>query len=66
MRALNVKIDNTQGQTKPVYDLYQNSLDNILDSNINNIVLKIVLIKLGPSQSISIMQSDTPQNVNVL
>ena len=38
MRALNIKIRDTSGQTKPVHDLYKNSLDDVLDSNINDIV----------------------------
>ncbi len=38
MRALNIKAGDTQGQTEPVHDLYQDSLDDVLDSNIDDTV----------------------------
>ena len=38
MRVLNIKVGNTPGQTELVYDLYKDSLDDVLDNDINNIV----------------------------
>lgn len=67
MHTLNIIISNIQGQIKLVYDPYKNSLDNILDSNINNIVAKIVYIKPWPlRQSASITQPYILQNINIL
>lgn len=37
---------NTSGQIKPVYNYYKNSFNNILDSNINNIVASTININL--------------------
>ncbi len=42
MRTLNIIIGDTQRQTKPIHNPYKDSLDNILDSNIDNIVAKTV------------------------
>lgn len=42
MHTLNIKVNNIQGQTKPVHDLYKDSLDDIMDSKIDNIMAKIV------------------------
>lgn len=39
MHALNIKEKNTQRQTKPVFNLYKDSLEDIIDSNVNNRVL---------------------------
>lgn len=47
MLALNIIIGNTQSHTKPVHDQYKDSLDIILDNNIDNIVAKTVYTKLG-------------------
>lgn len=44
MQALNIKIRDIQGQTKPIHDFYINNLDNILNYNINNIVANIINI----------------------
>lgn len=38
MRGLNLEIKDAQRQIKPVHDSYKNSLDNILNGNIDNIV----------------------------
>ena len=42
MRTLNRKVGNTLRKTEPVYDPYKNSLDNILDSNIDDIVASTI------------------------
>lgn len=47
MYILNIWIDNTQNQIKLVYDPYKNSLDNIYNNNIDNIIAKIAYISLG-------------------
>lgn len=36
MRALNIKEENTQGQTKLVFDLYRNNLNEVIDNNIDD------------------------------
>ena len=38
MQALNIKVGDTPGQTEPVHDLYKDSLDDVLDSNIDDTV----------------------------
>ncbi len=48
MRALNIMVGDTQGQTEPIHDPYKDSLDDILDSNIDNIVAKTIHTKPGP------------------
>lgn len=45
MHTLNIIVDDIQKWTEPSYDLYKNSLDNILDNNINDIMAKIVYTK---------------------
>ena len=67
MFALNIKVDNTQRQTKPVHNPYKNSLDNILDNNINNTMAKTTNIKPKLlKQSTLITQLYTPQNDDIL
>ncbi len=41
-------VRDTQEQTKPIHNPYKDSLDDILDSNIDNIIAKTIHIKLGP------------------
>lgn len=55
MRVFNIKVGNTQGQTKLVHNPYKDSLNNILDSNIEDIGPKIVYTKLESRQSILII-----------
>ena len=45
MHTLNITVSNTQGLIEPVHNLYKASLDNILDSNVDNIVAKIFYTK---------------------
>ncbi len=45
MYTLNITVDNIQRQTKLIHNLYKDSLDNILDNNIDNIVAKIIYTK---------------------
>ncbi len=64
MRALNIKAEDTQGQTEPVHDLYKDSLDNVLDSDINDTVASTIhtnacLLK----QTTSAIQLETPLDV---
>lgn len=67
MRAVNIWVSNTQSHIKPVHDWYKDSLNNILPSNIDDIVAKIVHIKLELlRQGASITQPCMPQNDNVL
>lgn len=40
-----VKVGDINAQIEPVYNPYKHSLDNILDRNINNIILKKVYTK---------------------
>ena len=55
MHALNIIARNTQRQIKPIHNLYKDYLNNIFDSNLDNIVTKTVYTKPGPSkQRISI------------
>ena len=48
MRVFNVKISNTQEYTKPIYNSYKDNFNNILNSNIDDIISKIVFIKPKP------------------
>ncbi len=55
MCILNITVDDIQGQTKLVHNPYKDSLDDILDSNVNNIMAKTIYTKPEPlRQSISI------------
>ena len=36
MRALNMREGDTQGQTEPVFDPYRDSLEDVMDSNVDN------------------------------
>lgn len=55
MHTLNIIVGNIQGRIELVHNLYKNSLNNILDSNIDNIMAKTVYIKPEPlKQSVSI------------
>ena len=42
MQTLNIKVGDTLGQTKPVYDPYKDSLDDVLDNNINDRVASTI------------------------
>ncbi len=42
MRALNIKAGDTQGQKEPVHDPYKDSLDDVLDSDIDDIVASTI------------------------
>ena len=67
MYILNIIVSNSQRHTKPVYNPYKDSLDNILNSNVDNIVFITVYIKPGPlKQGILITQPYMPQDINVL
>ncbi len=48
MHALHITVGDTKGQTEPIHNPYEDSLDNILDSNLDDIVAKTVYIKPGP------------------
>ena len=64
MRALNNKVGDTSRQTEPIHALWKNSLDDVLDSNINNIVAST--IDLNPCllrQTTSATQLKTPFDV---
>lgn len=66
MHTLNIKVDDIQEQTKQIYDQYEDSLNDILDGNIDNIVPKTVFTKPELRQYISIIQAGTPQNIDIL
>lgn len=42
MKTLNIKTNNIQKQTELIHDLYKDNLNNMLDSNINNIVANTI------------------------
>lgn len=46
MQALNIKIRNIQEQTESINNFYKDNLDNILNSNNNDIVANIINTKL--------------------
>lgn len=48
MHTFNIKVNNSQSHNKPVYNLYKDNLDIILDSNIENFVVKTIYTKLEP------------------
>ncbi len=67
MRAFNITVGDTQGQTEPIHNPYKDSLDDILDSDIDDIMAKTIYTKPGPlRQDASITQPCTPQDVDVL
>ncbi len=67
MRTLNIMVGDTQEQTKAIHNLYKKRLDDILDSNIDNIVAKTIHTKPGPlRQDASITQPCMPQDVAAL
>lgn len=67
MHALNIRVSNTQSHIKPVHNIYKYSRDNILDNNIDNIVAKIMYIKLESlKQNASVTQSYMLQNNDIL
>ncbi len=45
MRTLNIIVGDTKEQTKLIHNLYKDNLDDILDSNIDNIVAKTIHTK---------------------
>ena len=55
MQALNIKIRNTPGQTKLVYNSYKDSLDNVLDSYIDNTVANTIHTKSCPLKLITLV-----------
>ena len=64
MRALNIKVGDTQGQTEPVYNPYKDSLNNVLDSDIDNIVANTIDMNLCLlRKTTSITQPRTPFDV---
>lgn len=38
MRALNMKEEDTQGQTKPMFHIHKNNLEDVMDNNIDDIL----------------------------
>ena len=62
IRALNIRVYNTQRQTKLVHDINKDSLDNILDINIDDIMIKTVYPKpRSLKEDTLIIQSCTPK-----
>ena len=53
MRALNITLGDTQRQTKSIHDQYKDSVDDILDSNVDDIVAKTIYTKPGPLKQVS-------------
>lgn len=47
MYTFNIKVGDIKSQFELFYNLYKNSLDDILNSNIDNIIAKIVNITLS-------------------
>ena len=52
--ALNIKTRNIKKQTKPVYDLYKDSLDIALDSNINDLMANTINTNYYSSRQITL------------
>lgn len=64
MQALNIKVKNIPRQTEPVYDPYKNSLNNILNSNIDNILASTINTNTySLRQTTSTTQPKTPFDV---
>ncbi len=67
MRALNITVRDTQEQTEPIHNPYKDSLDDILDSDIDDIVAKTIRTKPGPlRQNVSLTQPCMLQDVDIL
>lgn len=67
MYALIIKVDNTQYHIKPIHISYKDSLNDILDSNIDDTVVKTIHIKLKLlRQDFSIIQLYISENDNIL
>lgn len=61
MHTLNIRVSNTQSQIELVYNLHKDSLDNILNSNIDKFMAKFVFTKLELlRQGIAVTQSYMP------
>lgn len=56
MRTLNIIINNIQEETKLTHNLYKDSLNDILDNNIDKIMAKTVYTKPGPPQDVNVLQ----------
>lgn len=64
MQAVNIKVEDTQGQTKPIYDLYKDSLDDVLNNNINDTMARIIDMNPCPlKQTTLATQPRTPFDV---
>ncbi len=64
IRALNIKAGDAKGKTEPVHDPYKDSLDNDLDSIINDKVASTIDTNPCPlRQTISATQPGTPHDV---
>ena len=67
MRAINIKVGDTPGQTEPVYDLYKDKLDNVLDSNIDDTVASTIDTNSCPlRRTTSATQQGTPFDILLL
>ena len=67
IRALNIKVGNTLGQMELVHDFYKNSLDDVLNSNINNTVASTIDMNPCPLMQItSATQPEIPFDVPLL
>lgn len=64
MYTVNIIVSNTQRQTEPIHDPYKKSPDDIIVSNVENIVAKTINTKPGLlKQSIRNNQACTSQDV---
>ncbi len=64
MRALNIKAEDTQRQTETIHDPCMDSLDYVLDSNINDTVASIIDTNPCPlRRTTSVTQPGTPLDV---
>ncbi len=48
MCTLNITVEDIQRQIERIHNLYKDSLDNIFDNNIDNIMAKIIYTKPEP------------------
>ena len=54
IRALNIKVGDISGQTEPIHNPYKDNLDNVLDSNIDDIVASTTNINPCPLRRITL------------
>lgn len=54
MQILNIKVENTSERMEPIYDSYKDNLNNVLDSNIDDMVASIINTNSCPLRQITL------------